>query len=473
MLRIIYLARTLVITGVILAIPSVARSQSHPPDFLQSLEHRFMIRADPADHAQLVVQYDLAIVRSLESSPDLLLVEGPHDINPEAMEALLLAEPAIITVEPAGGASLPDLLSAPGHHDISDVLGDLLRTGTASVPCWSGSLELWQGFIDQQAAAKIRLPETRATSPLCGDGVTVAIIDTGVDPGHELLQGSLVPGYDFIHGESGLTSEWRLLDQSVTAIVEQSVTAIVEQTEVVMLDGHADLVLSSQAVAPITAPSAIATLEGLDLPPYFGHGTMVAGLVRLVAPRASIMSLQVFDANGTAQIYDIVEAIYYAVDHGAQVINMSFSLEKPSRELRKALKYAQENDVICVAAAGNQGEHTQVYPAGFQATMGVAATTLDDELSPFSNFGNQLVAVAAPGSGIVSAYPGGLLAAGWGTSFSTPLVAGAAALLQDAGLPGWASKMVLRQTCEPVPDLNQMIGSGRLDIFAATAWLLD
>lgn len=471
MLRIINRARVLVISGLLLAIPLTVRGQSHPPNFLETLEHRFMIRADPADHEQLALQYELNLLRSPMSSPDLVLVEAPTSISPEAMEALLLADPAILDVEPVRGATLPSLLGAPGQHDVSDVMTDLLRTGSSPHNCWLGSPELWEGYGDQQSAIAIRLPETRTYTSLCGAGVTVAIIDTGVDPEHELLKDVLVHGYDFVHGEAGFGSEWRMLDQSVTAIVEQSVTAIVEQSEIVMLAGQAELMFSSNAVAPIATPTAIATLEGLDLPPFFGHGTMVAGLVRLVAPQASIMPLQVFDANGAAQVYDIVDAIYYAVDHGADVINMSFSLEEPSRELRRALKYARDRNVVCVAAAGNQGERTQVYPAGHHGTMGIAATTADDELSPFSNFGPQLVTIAAPGSGVVSSYPGGLLAAGWGTSFSTPLVAGTAALLRSVGLPGWVIKMVIRETCEPIEELHNLIGKGRLDTYSATAWL--
>ncbi len=464
-------ARASMTYGLLLAVSLTVQGQSHPPDFLETLEHRFMIRADPADHQPLALQYDLTLLRSPASSPDLVLVEAPASMAPEAMEALLLEDPAILDVEPVGGATLPNLLAAPGQHNASDVMPDLLRAGTAAHSCWSGAPELWEGYGDQQSAAAIRLPETRAYTSLCGAGVTVAIIDTGVDPEHELLRDALVPGYDFVHGEEGFGSEWRMLDQSVTAIVEQSVTAIVEQSEMVLLSGQAELMLSSTALAPIVAPASLSALEGLDLPPYFGHGTMVAGLVRLVAPQASIMPLQVFDAHGAAQVFDIVDAIYYAVDHGADVINMSFSLEEPSRELRRALRYARDHDVVTIAAAGNQGEHAQVYPAGYSGTMGVAATTADDQLSPFSNYGPHLVTVAAPGSGVVSAYPGGLMAAGWGTSFSTPLVAGTAALLEGVGLPAWATRYVIRETCEPIADLHQMIGRGRLDTFAATFWL--
>src|SRR6185295_14874653 len=84
---------------------------------------------------------------------------------------------------------------------------------------------------------------------------------------------------------------------------------------------------------------AIATLL-TQLPHAFGHGTMVAGLVHVVAPTAMIMPLKAFKADGTSNAFDIERAIYYAVDHGAKVINMSFSSETPSTELTRAIDYA-------------------------------------------------------------------------------------------------------------------------------------
>src|SRR5580704_1698246 len=161
----------------------------------------------------------------------------------------------------------------------------------------------------------------------------------------------------------------------------------------------------------------------------FGHGTMVAGVIHLVAPTARIMPLKAFYANGTGNLSDILRAIYYAVRNNASVINMSFDLRVNSYELSHAINYSAGHNVINVASAGNDGKQEMVYPAGLANVMGVASTNDFGQRSNFSNYGDQIVWVAAPGEGIITTYPFGTYAAGWGTSFSAPFVAGTGALL--------------------------------------------
>src|SRR5207247_710570 len=91
-----------------------------------------------------------------------------------------------------------------------------------------------------------------------------------------------------------------------------------------------------------------------------------------------------------------------------------------------------QNGVICADSAGNDGAQEIVYPAAYQNdVMGVASTSDTDTRSSFSNYGDAIVWVAAPGEGIISTYPFSTYAAGWGTSFSAPFVSGAAALLRN------------------------------------------
>src|SRR3989442_4204888 len=153
------------------------------------------------------------------------------------------------------------------------------------------------------------------------------------------------------------------------------------------------------------------------VPRTFGHGPMVAGIIHLVAPAAQIMPLKAFEADGTAHLFDILGAIYYAVDHGAKVINMSFSTEQRSAELKRAINYAASHGVVCVSSAGNNGARLLVYPAAFDNVLGVASTSNLDARSTFSNFGDQVVTLAATGERIITTYPGGHYAAAWGTSF--------------------------------------------------------
>src|SRR5205085_9741314 len=126
----------------------------------------------------------------------------------------------------------------------------------------------------------------------------------------------------------------------------------------------------------------------------------------------------------------MLHAVYYGVQNRATVINMSFDMTANSLEFSKAMDYANHNGVICAASAGNHVMEEIVYPAAYQNdVMGVASTSNTETRSSFSNYGNAIVWVAAPGEAIISTYPFRTYAAGCGTSFSAPFVSVAAALL--------------------------------------------
>jgi subtilisin family serine protease len=227
------------------------------------------------------------------------------------------------------------------------------------------------------------------------------------------LKSSLVAGYDFTRNQSG-GSEMSDVSQSTVAVLDGNEVAQVSQSTVAVLD-----------------QSTVAVLDGGGYQ-AFGHGTMTAGIIHLVAPQAKIMPLKSFQANGTGYNSDILRAIYYAVGHGAKVINMSFNYTTYSQELANAVNYATAHGVICVAAAGNSGQQATVYPAALKGVIDVASTSNTDTPSSFSNYGAPPVWLAAPGEGVMTTYPFGTYAAGWGTSFSAPLVSGTTALLVSA-----------------------------------------
>jgi subtilisin family serine protease len=285
----------------------------------------------------------------------------------------------------------------------------------------------------------------------------VAIIDTGVDANHPLLRNVVAPGYDFTRNVAGSASDLIDLTQSTAAILEQSTAAILEQNSVVTLN---------QSTAAILEQSTAAILEGLpSLPAAFGHGTMVAGLVHLVAPTAKILPLKAFNADGTSQLSDIIRAIYYAVDNGARVINMSFSVEEPSAALMRAVAYATNHRVTCVAAVGNRGREMVVYPAAYRNVIAVASTSNTDQRSVFSDYGDAVVTLAAPGETLITTYPGAHYAGVAGTSFSAALVSGGVALMLDA-FPGLTPR-------QADSDLGRgatvvaLPGLGRLDLLRA------
>ena len=352
---------------------------------------------------------------------------------------------------------LPDLLlSIPGILDVEvDVQGrimDAVNQGPVpdalfnSTPVTYYGTTVRQGYLAQPATQIVELANAQSTFNVAGSG-TVAVIDTGVDSTHPVLQGVLLPGYDFTRNQSG-GDEKGDISQSTTAVVDQSTTAVVDQ--------------STTAVVDQTTGSY------LDQPQYadFGHGTMVAGVVHLVAPGAMILPLKAFNADGTGYLSDVIRSIYFAVRNNANVINMSFNFTSPSQALSAALAKANEDGIVSVAAAGNSGQQTLVYPAAYQSqVMGVASTSNNDTLSTFSNYGSRLVWVAAPGEGVVTLFPFGTYAAAWGTSFSTPFVSGTAALLRSVSTN--CSESQAAQAIAHAKAVSSAVGNGRLDIYLA------
>ena len=313
------------------------------------------------------------------------------------------------------------------------------------------------GYAAQPAASIIRLTDAQNGFNVSGTGI-VAVIDTGVDVYHPVLYPVLLPGYDFTRNQPG-ASEWldvpQLQPENSTSgssetgqpvLVQQSSAAVLDQSSAAVLDGGG----SSYS--------------------DFGHGTMTTGLVHLAAPNAKILPLKAFSANGSGYVSNIVAALYYAVQHNANVVNMSFDVSTPSPALSSAISYANQSGVILVAAAGNGDTSAAVYPAALNSSvMGIASTSDSDTRSTFSNYGDTDVWIAAPGEYVISTYPGGTYASASGTSFSSPLVAGSADLLMSAkaSLSQKNAACAFSHAVQLTPDLNK----GRLDVYQAlSAW---
>ncbi|MFQ5857918.1 MAG: S8 family serine peptidase [Anaerolineae bacterium] len=249
--------------------------------------------------------------------------------------------------------------------------------------------------------------------------VIIAVIDTGADASHPDLQGKLVAAYDFVNGDADPADD----------------------------QGH------GTHVAGIAAAVT-------------NNGIGIAG----VAWEAKIMPVKALSATGAGAHSWIANAIVWATDHGADVINMSLGGPYTSATMQQAVDYAWNHGVVIVAAAGNANTSNPTYPATYENVIGVSATDLNDQKATFSNYGSY-VSVASPGVSILSTVRGSGYQTWSGTSMATPHVSGLAALLKSLH-PAWTNAQIrdaIEDSAEDLgtPGWDAIFGWGRIDIYAA------
>lgn len=248
-------------------------------------------------------------------------------------------------------------------------------------------------------------------------GITVAVVDSGVSPVSE-LSGSLVGGYDFVNRDASPLDD----------------------------DGHGTAVASQIAAG------------GND-------GTGFAG----VCWTCRIMPVKVLDSQGEGTVGDVAAGIVWAADRGARIINLSLSGSNDSIALRNAVAHAVGRGALVVAAAGNHGSSTPVYPAAIPAVLAVAWSDQGDTRNPDSGYGDW-VDVAAPGCNLAQLPNGDIVDGFCGTSSAAPVVAGVAALALAASPAASAADLThaITSTAAPVPG---GWARGRVDAAAAVAAL--
>ena len=272
----------------------------------------------------------------------------------------------------------------------------------------------------------------RAWAVTRGRGVVVAVIDTGVRTRLEDLAGvATVPGYDFVHDDEDPDDD----------------------------HGHGSHVAGT--IAQRT-----------------NNGRGVAGL----AFEATLMPLKVLDARGSGTTADIADAIRFAADEGAHVLNLSLGGGARSETLAAAVAYARRKGVLVAAAAGNGGRRGVELPAAYPGAIAVGAVGPDGRRAPYSSFGPELALAAPggdtrqPGGGIVQntldpARPDALdhYAAFQGTSMATPHVAAALALVLAAGVTDpEAALALLREHAHGASGAaDEALGAGVIDVGAA------
>lgn len=241
--------------------------------------------------------------------------------------------------------------------------------------------------------------------------IRIAIVDTGVQTNHPDLVNKLLPGYNFVNGNSNVTD----------------------------VNGHG---------THVAGIAAAATNNNLG----------IAG----IAPSARILPVKALADNGSGISTNIANGIVYAANQGAQVINLSLGTTQDSVTIRNAIDYAINRGSVVVAAAGNNGANLLTYPAVYQNVLSVASTDENDQRSSFSNYGTW-VDVAAPGSNILSTYPNSYYSYLSGTSMACPHVAGVAALLAVQGRSNVQIRSIIQNTSDPVPGTGTFWVYGRVN----------
>lgn len=353
------------------------------------------------------------VVVQLYPNYDIATVAAMHGLDPVPITQLTVGDPAeeLVTsylMRIADGMT-PEQKSAQLTADTLRVfIGEpnfKYAAPEAARPSWS----VGDSFLAVAAGRKsyngqwsrnvIRLNEAhQITQGMSSQGpVIVAVLDTGIDLNHPAFAGRLVPGHDFVDGDNDPSEE-----------------------------------------------------GDPQMGPY-GHGTHVAGLIAMVAPEAKIMPLRVLGADGRGNAFSLATAIKYAVDNGADVINLSLSTTSPMEVVQDVFYHelSDKDDVppgtmsgaVAVVAAGNSGTTTMEYPAGVVTTgrpgrevLAVAASDYNDQLTVFSTRGSW-VTVMAPGIRMISSVPHSRYGNWAGTSMAAPLVAGEVALVR-AVYPG-------------------------------------
>ncbi len=352
----------------------------------------FMSNVGQKHHLKLVKSFSGINLHHMKMDPqDLAVVKDADDL----MSSLKSDNPEISYIEPD---YIVEKLTTPEPNQAFST--EVSETYTLNqVLSFIGQS---YGITSVPIQAQTSWTVLSTTSP----SVTVAVIDTGIDFNHTALSRSI----------------WTNTGEVANNGVDDD------------RNGYVDDVHGWNFVSHNNAPQD-----------DNGHGTHVSGIVVgtgnniFAAPNApttiQIMPLKFLDSNGAGATSDAINAIYYAANNGAHIINNSWGGGAYSTALVEAIAYAYTKDALFVAAAGNasiNNDSSPNYPSSYTVpnVIAVAASDTNDNLAYFSNFGHGSVALSAPGVSILSTWLGNAYAYLSGTSMATPFVSGAAALMK-------------------------------------------
>ncbi|MBP1081420.1 S8 family serine peptidase [Bacillus capparidis] len=268
------------------------------------------------------------------------------------------------------------------------------------------------GYSHQWSLKKINMEKAWDITKGSSD-ITVAVIDGGLQSDHPDLKGNVLPSYNAVTGGKTITAD--------------------------------------------------------------KHGTHVAGIIAAslnklgitgIAPNVKILPIDVFEGK-EANAYDVADAIIYAADHGANVINLSLSTTNYAQVMEEAIHYARSKGIVTVASAGNDGSDVPEYPAALDSVISVSSTNSQDAHSNFSNYGPE-IDISAPGEGIYSTVTGSKYGTMNGTSMAAPAISGTAALILSKN-PLLSADKVTSILMKSTIDLGEkgkdiLFGNGRIDV---------
>ncbi|MGM7669471.1 S8 family peptidase [Microbacterium sp. A93] len=306
-----------------------------------------------------------------------------------------------------------------------------------------------------------------------GAGVTVAVIDTGIDADHPDLTGQVAGGLD-VSGTGNASGTEPVGEMAEHGTMVASVLAGHGNNEAALRQAEEER--RSAKASPV--PSTLASGTPADTPAAVDGMAGPDGIVG-VAPQAKLLSVSVNfgaqDTDGPSAEDQIARAVTWAVDQGADVINMSLGSTRQDwpESWDRAFLHAEQNDVVVVAAAGNRasGTMTAGAPATIPGVLTVAGLTADGTASWDSSTEGISIGVAAPAEPLVGAVPGGDRREWAGTSGAAPMVAGLAALIRSAHPEMPAHQVIHRilTTAEDagVPGVDPVYGHGIINAAAA------
>ena len=394
---------------------------------LEILESRALLSATPNPSLSVLVRFDSGVSSTTEQAVFRAIGGQPVESFPEG--------PTV--VELGAGANVPAALQAlRSNPSVQYAESDSSLQAAEVTPNDPLFPRLW-GLSNPNGVA---IDAPAAWSVTTGTPTTiVAVLDTGLDLSNPDFAGRIWVNPNGGSGADGFVGDvngWNFVDNSPNVLDN---------------DGHGTHVTGTLAAAG-------------------NNGYGIAG----VDWKATIMPVKVLDSTGSGTTDAAVAGIYFAVGHGARVINASWGGGNYSQAMADAIAFAGQHNVVFVTAAGNDGTNSDrvpSYPAGYRLPNEIAVAAVDQNgnLAGFSDYGATTVDLAAPGVNIMSTVPGGY-AVYSGTSMATPHVAGVVALLEGLH-PEFTAAQLVQQvlaTAKPLASLSgKTITGGIVDAAAA------